>query len=137
VPSDKLQRVIDVNLNRSREALRVCEDIARFVFNDPGLSKALKDIRHKISRVAVGVVITSRNTASDIGRKRSFDKGRPKNIDMLFYKNMHRAQESVRCLEEFSKLLLEKSLPNDFKILRLKLYALEKKYDTVRAGKTK
>ena len=39
-------RILDANANRAREALRVLEDYARFVLNDPTLSADLKSIRH-------------------------------------------------------------------------------------------
>jgi len=140
--ASRLQRVVDANLNRSREALRVCEDITRFVLDDKVLTKSLKDIRHKISRAGVGArhalplqfgnIAQSRNITSDIGKKSSFDKSKPKNIKSLFYNNIHRAEESMRALEEFSKLVgarctVPLRLSSKFKALRFKIYALEKK----------
>lgn len=41
-------RILDANLNRAREALRVMEDIARFALNDAALSGELKAIRHDL-----------------------------------------------------------------------------------------
>jgi len=136
----KLNRIIDVNLNRSREALRVCEDITRFILEDKNLTNALKTIRHKISRISDRLfkgAVKSRNTQKDLGKKSSFDKGRPKNLESLFYNNIHRAQESVRALEEFSKLY-NPLLSKDFKAFRFRIYAIEKKiYDTNRFSKAK
>ena len=126
----KLHRVIDANLNRSREALRVCEDITRFVLDDKNLTDALKNIRHKISKIDVGAnnysPLHSRNVASDIGKKASFDKAKPRDFKSLFYNNIHRAQESIRALEEFSKLIIPR-LSVDFKALRFRVYSVEKK----------
>ncbi len=42
--SDAL-RIIDVNLNRAREALRVVEDYARFVLDDADAAAAVKSCR--------------------------------------------------------------------------------------------
>jgi len=127
---DKLQRVIDANLNRCREALRVCEDITRFVLNDKALTESIKNIRHNISKIDVGAYcntpLQSRNTRTDIGKKSSFDKSKPKNLKSLFYNNIHRAEESARSLEEFSKLSAS-VLSGKFKALRFKLYSIEKK----------
>lgn len=39
-------RIIDANLNRAREALRVMEEYARFGLDDAALSKAIKETRH-------------------------------------------------------------------------------------------
>lgn len=123
---DKLQRAIDANLNRCREALRVCEDITRFVLDDKALTKSLKNIRHKISDVFSSSVIKSRSVRTDIGKKSSFDKSRPKNLKQLFYNNIHRAEESMRSLEEFFKLAAPGSA-SGFKGLRFKIYFIEKK----------
>ena len=43
---NNLLRIIDANLNRAREGLRVCEDIARFSLQNKGAAKTLKTIRH-------------------------------------------------------------------------------------------
>ena len=123
---NKLQRVIDANLNRSREALRVCEDITRFVLEDKPLTKLLKDIRHRISGVFPDSIVKSRSIKTDIGRKISFDKGSPRDFKSLFYNNIHRAQESIRALEEFSKLI-QGNFSGRFKILRFKVYSVEKR----------
>lgn len=128
----KLQRAIDANLNRSREALRVCEDITRFVLDDKILTKSLKITRHKISRVADRLLekkllsIRHRDTAGDVGKASLFDKGRPANLKSLFYKNCHRAQESIRALEEFSKLM-QGNFSREFKAIRFRVYSVEKK----------
>jgi len=48
---DKLiWRIIDVNLNRSREGLRIIEEFARFGLEDSSLSKEIKNIRHEIKK---------------------------------------------------------------------------------------
>lgn len=122
-------RIIDVNLNRAREALRVCEDITRFVLDDKILTIALKDVRHKISKIADKLFeesIKHRNAITDVGKRFFFDKDRSENFKSLFYKNSHKAEESIRALEEFSKLAIPK-LSKDFKRLRFKVYSIEKK----------
>ena len=42
-------RVVDANLNRTREALRVLEDYARFGLNDRFLTERLKSLRHQLA----------------------------------------------------------------------------------------
>jgi len=39
-------RILDVNLNRIGDGLRLLEDITRFILNDPELSEQLKNMRH-------------------------------------------------------------------------------------------
>ncbi len=43
-------RVIDANVNRAREALRVMEEYARFGLDDAGLTKAIKETRHRLAQ---------------------------------------------------------------------------------------
>ncbi len=70
-----LHRIIDASANRSREALRVLEDIARFALNDQDLSGDLKRLRHALTE-AVGslaaslpdalMLLESRDTEGDV-----------------------------------------------------------------------
>lgn len=46
-------RIIDANLNRAREALRVMEEYARLGLNDAGLSSAIKETRHALGEAVV------------------------------------------------------------------------------------
>ena len=46
---DKVLRMIDANVNRTTEGLRVAEDIVRFVLDDEKLTSRLKHIRHELS----------------------------------------------------------------------------------------
>lgn len=126
---NKLYRVVDVNLNRAREALRVCEDVTRFVLGDKKLTEGLKAVRHNISKLADNLfenAIRFRDVKGDIGKRGFFDKSQPESFKSLFYKNAHRAEESTRALEEFSKLI-NPGLSKNFKALRFNVYAIEKK----------
>jgi len=40
---DNLYRVLDANVNRTSEGLRVLEDLARFCYNDRLLSRGLRN----------------------------------------------------------------------------------------------
>jgi len=48
---DNLYRVLDANVNRTSEGLRVLEDLARFCYNDRLLSKRIKELRHSVRRI--------------------------------------------------------------------------------------
>jgi hypothetical protein len=99
------------------------------VLEDKFLTDSIKDVRHKVGEIADRLqekVIKFRDIKSDFGKKNSFDKIKTKDFKTLFYKNIHRAQESIRALEEFSKILGEKIYGN-FKMLRFKAYSIEKK----------
>jgi thiamine-phosphate pyrophosphorylase len=43
-------RVIDANINRISEGIRVIEDVARFVFDDSDITENLKNIRHTVRK---------------------------------------------------------------------------------------
>ncbi|MBM2832289.1 MAG: hypothetical protein HW414_1341, partial [Dehalococcoidia bacterium] len=43
-----MQRIIDANLNRLAEGLRVLEDVARFVLNNEPLDQELMALRHQL-----------------------------------------------------------------------------------------
>ncbi|MBN2097504.1 MAG: thiamine-phosphate pyrophosphorylase [Candidatus Omnitrophica bacterium] len=124
-------RIIDVNLNRSREGLRVCEEITRFILKKPNFTSQLKNLRHQISTNAKNfsikpeVLLKARNSRADLG-KNLLNKSRRKNYLDLFIANMQRTQESLRVLEEFSKMFSQ-SLSRTFLHLRFKTYELEKK----------
>jgi len=44
----EIYRVLDANFNRAREGLRVTEEVARFILEDPQLTARLKDLRHRL-----------------------------------------------------------------------------------------
>lgn len=125
-----LLRIIDANLNRSREGLRVCEEITRFILEDARLASELKNIRHRISRSikkfphAPCALLKSRDSQTDVGKK-FLPKSKRRNYRDLFCANIQRAKESLRVLEEFSSLF-NQSLSKTFARLRFKVYHLEK-----------
>ncbi len=126
-----LLRIIDANLNRSREALRVCEEITRFILADRNLTAGFKFLRHKISRTISELpqmpksLVDSRDSRRDVG-KGILTAGERKNYKDVFFANVQRAKESLRVLEEFCKIF-NHSLSNKFARLRFKTYELEKK----------
>jgi len=126
-----LFRIIDANLNRSREGLRVCEEIVRFVIEDAKLTNEFKNLRHRISRTikefpgSPKLLLESRDSRGDVGRL-ILNKSARRNYKSVFLANIQRAKESLRVLEEFSQMF-KRSLSNNFARLRFKAYELEKK----------
>lgn len=124
-------RIIDVNLNRVQEGLRVCEDVVRFILNDASSTRRLKTIRHTLQRTVAGSKINSlllceyRNVKKDVGRDFHWLE-KKRDWQSIFFANMQRAKESLRVLEEFFRLLDTKTGKN-FKDLRFKVYDAEKK----------
>ena len=128
--STKIYRVLDANFNRAKEALRVCEDVSRFLWDEGSLTASFKNIRHRLSDIIKTVdlakLIKSRNIASDVGKKTTRSESRREKPDDILFANLQRLKESLRVLEEFSKLI-SPSAAIRFKKLRYDSYALEKK----------
>jgi thiamine-phosphate pyrophosphorylase len=126
----QILRIIDANINRISEGLRVLEDIARFVVGDEEISRQFKTIRHKLNSLVeeIGVhVIQTRDAAGDVGA--NFDViHEHKDLCSVVRANAKRAQEGLRVLEELSKLPDLKPLLSStiLKESRYKVYSLEK-----------
>lgn len=124
-------RIIDANINRAKEGLRVCEEITRFLLNSPLFTSGLKKIRHRIDFLALRLaakkdLMTGRRALSDVGKRIYANELKRENLKAVFFANIQRAKESVRVLEEFSKLR-DKRVALNFKKIRYDLYELEKK----------
>jgi len=126
-------RIIDANFNRSREGLRVCEEITRLVWNSAMLTRDLKTVRHGITEILKSTPASSktlfetRDVISDVGRKaRRKSEMRRLDCSDIFSANIERAKESLRVLEEFFKLI-DKGGSVKFTRLRFKVYEIEKK----------
>jgi len=120
-------RIIDANLNRLREGLRVLEDVARFYLNNEALTGTLRELKHTISSAIKAdefKFLEGRDVGSDIGVEVSFDRGERENILSLIEANFKRAQEAARTLEENFKLLGKEGVES-FKRIRFALYDLE------------
>lgn len=129
--NQKIYRIIDANLNRSREGLRVCEEIARFVLDDRRLTEEFKGLRHRITDcikfypARLQDIVSARDSGMDVGRGRQPMERRRKDWKGISLANMERVKESLRALEEFSKLI-DNRIADRFKRLRFKAYEAEK-----------
>ena len=130
---DKVFRIIDANLNRSREGLRVCEDIARFGLNSRTLAQELKSVRHSISASAIGFagklkeLSASRDSEEDVLKSSRLDSEmKRRTFADIFAANIERVKESLRVMEELFKLINVKG-SSKFRNLRFKIYTIEKK----------
>jgi thiamine-phosphate pyrophosphorylase len=118
-------RLIDANLNRLREGIRVVEDIFRYIFNDKTTASRLKTIRH-LSRIRnYQELLESRDIKNDVLKSSTSSEQTRENLTSILIANFKRAQESARVLEEFGKLLSLKDSEN-FKYIRYELYDIEK-----------
>ncbi|MEA2091023.1 MAG: thiamine-phosphate pyrophosphorylase [Campylobacterota bacterium] len=123
--SPELFRVIDANLNRLKEGIRVIEDIMRYRDNNKEFSSKLKQLRHKARIQETTELLKYRDSINDVLRPTVESELKRTNIKSIITANFKRAQESSRVLEELFKLY-NASYSENFKYIRYELYNLEK-----------
>ncbi len=123
-------RIIDANLNRSKEGLRVCEEISRFHLKNRTMTKKLNTLRHeltavlKTSKIDSFLLFQERDAENDVGK--AFAQGaQRKSFKGIFMANAQRTKEALRVLEEFLKLF-DPQASKKLQKLRFNFYTLEK-----------
>lgn len=102
-------RILDVNLNRLREALRVVEDYARFAQDDGDAAATAKRLRHEAREIAAlvgpGALTAARDILGDVGRdERVIAEIHRETLCDVAGAALGRAQEAARGICEYSKL---------------------------------
>lgn len=125
-----VSRILDVNLNRAREALRVIEDYCRFVLADAFLSREWKTLRHNLAEIIANSGIAplwlGRDTRNDVGTTISTpSEAKRGTLFDVVQANAKRLQEALRSLEEHGKVL-QPALGSAFERLRYQTYTLER-----------
>lgn len=133
----QLLRIIDANLNRSSEGLRVLEDVSRFLLDDAELRRQLRTLRHELARETESVgakLLSQRDSEHDSGRpypsrqrELAAEKGGTAGLLDLVVANARRVEEALRVMEEVAKLpdmspVLDAA---KFERVRFAVYALE------------
>ena len=109
-PDDSTLRILDVNLNRAREALRLIEDWARFALDDEDVATRAKAARHALRDLArmAGVerLLAARDIRGDVGRDtKTPQEGRRATAGAVVGAAFGRLSEATRGLAEWSKLV--------------------------------
>ena len=122
-------RIIDANLNRAREGLRVLEEYARLSLDDAALTERIKQLRHDLTTAgkALGVeaALAARDIEHDVGTEISTDAERSRaSIEAVAAAAAKRASEALRCIEEYGKLVDPRAAAR-VEQLRYRLYAVE------------
>ena len=128
-PESKTMRIIDANLNRIGEGLRLLEDLARLILNDATLSQQLKTIRHGMLERDWSFnqrLLQARDSEGDVGINIEAPEGEKRELTTMVVANSRRVQESLRTIEELAKLPDVKLDPEKFKQARFDLYTIEK-----------
>ncbi len=120
-----LYRIIDANLNRLKEGIRVVEDICRFYFDDREIAKKLKELRHSATISEYRPLLENRDILNDVLKSSYEFENSKKEIRDIVIANFKRTQEASRVLEEIYKLIDTRN-SEKFKKIRYSLYNLEK-----------
>ncbi|NLY76313.1 MAG: thiamine phosphate synthase [Firmicutes bacterium] len=127
----KLWRIVDAELNRIGEGLRILEDLARFYYENPNLTSELKQLRSKAAALANPFrsnLLKERDAERDPGRELSQKLRLDSRQDLseLLTANFKRIQEGLRSLEECLKILDYYETAKEYENLRFQAYSLEK-----------
>jgi thiamine-phosphate pyrophosphorylase len=117
-------RIIDANLNRLKEGIRVIEDIYRYIYNNKEISTQLKHIRHSVRVDKYKELLLHRDIKNDVLKKTTSSETNRNSIEDIIIANFKRAEESSRVLEEIYKLF-DIELSEHFKTIRYSIYDLE------------
>ena len=127
-PHSAVWRLLDANANRAREGLRVAEDTARFILEQPRTSQALRGLRHRLDQLTrrhYGDLLRHRDVANDSGRQNPAARHKGGTAALLAA-NFKRCEEALRVLEEYGRVLSPGTV-RGFQELRFNVYQWEKK----------
>ena len=126
-------RILDANMNRAREALRVMEEFARFAMDDSGLSSAAKSLRHGLAEsvppnVAQGLV-GRRDIVGDVGCEvQTSSEYRRNELSDVVRAAAKRLGEALRSIEEYGKTI-DADFAAAVERLRYRGYELERRLE--------
>ena len=100
----RIAQIIDANLDRAREGLRVLEDWARFGLGRDDLVRNIKNLRQILGKSHKEVYKKSRNFNRDVSAGLSHPEQMKRDkTKLIISSNAARIQEALRVIEEFSR----------------------------------
>jgi len=121
----RIAQIIDANLDRAREGLRVLEDWARFALGRKDLVKRFKNFRQILGKNHLKIYKESRNFTYDkcagLSHPEQFKRN---NTLSIISSNAARVQEALRVIEEYSREH-NQILSNISAEIRYEIYSLE------------
>ena len=121
----RIAQIIDANLDRAREGLRVLEDWARFALGRKDLVESFKDFRQILGKHHLKIYKESRNFITDecvgLSHPEQFKRN---NTSSIICSNAARIQEALRVIEEYSRAHNQKLCKISSEI-RYEIYNLE------------
>lgn len=124
-----MYRIVDANINRVSEGLRVIEDIQRFIFNNGIMASRVRNLRHETRKsFCTHSLLQSRKATQDVGFKisQNSDLDKKETMESLLLSNFKRVEEGLRSIEESLKIMGYYTLSKLYENIRFKAYTLEK-----------
>jgi len=120
-----VDRILDANLDRAREGLRVIEEWCRFGLNNGQLTDACKHLRQELAGWHSTRIRAARDTVNDPGTDLTHpNEEQRSSVTQLLQVNFARVQEAMRVLEEYGKIA-QPDLSSACKQMRYRVYTLE------------
>jgi thiamine-phosphate pyrophosphorylase len=118
-------RILDANLDRAREGLRIIEEWCRFGLNSASMAAECKQMRQELASWHSQELRASRDTPGDPGTELTHPREEQRSsIQHLLQANLCRVEEAMRVLEEYGKLY-DPDMGTTFKQMRYQVYILE------------
>ncbi len=118
-------RILDANLDRAREGLRIIEEWCRLGLNQSQLTEECKRLRQELGQWHSPEMRAARNTTDDPGTELTHPAERQRSdLTQVLSANLARVQEALRVLEEYGKLY-NAEMSEACKQMRYRIYTLE------------
>src|SRR5579883_662191 len=120
-----LRRILDANLDRAREGLRIVEEWCRFGLDDAGLTDECKHLRQELAHWHTADLRAARDTPGDAGTALTHpQEAERSSVQHVLQANVCRVQEALRVLEEYGKVY-HPEMGTACKQMRYRVYTLE------------
>ncbi|XZN89685.1 MAG: thiamine phosphate synthase [Microcoleus sp.] len=120
-----LCRILDANLDRAREGLRIIEEWCRFGLNSADLAGECKQLRQELAVWHTAELRSARDTPADPGTELTHPQEEQRSgLQQLLEANFCRVEEALRVLEEYGKVY-DPNMGKAFKQMRYRVYTLE------------
>jgi thiamine-phosphate pyrophosphorylase len=120
-----IYRILDANLDRAREGLRVVEEWCRFALDDSVLVEECKALRQELARWHTTELRAARDTPDDVGTDLTHpNEATRSDVQQILQANLCRVQEALRVLEEYGKVY-RPEMGEACKQMRYRIYTLE------------
>ncbi len=120
-----LFRILDANLDRAREGMRILEEWCRFGLNNETLMAEFKGLRQSVARWHRPEFRLARDTPGDLGTALTHPQEATRSSLLeILQVNFARSQEALRVLEEYGKLY-SLEMAAACKQMRYQLYSLD------------